>query len=624
MSVYNLEAIKAPRLCGVPLDLFSRLLRLPIIGDKVLDQIKKKNKVTEMVRFATSPHCHGEEGEDDGSLDNKDSQHLLPLYYPIHEMTKDEEEMHHKMVKEAPLNLKAIADANALELSLASSNGSENDKFRHWTISDYTSRYMDGSITPSQVVDKLINVIEEMNRRNQNSSVVTQMNKEELRLQAAESTKRYQDKKVVGVFDGVPILIKDEIPTKGHSVTLGTSFLSNPVESDVLPIIKLKQQGALIVGKTNQHEIGIGTTGFNILHGTPKNPYGRDGLHYYTGGSSSGSAAAVAMGLVPLAVGADGGGSIRIPCGLCGIVGLKATYQRIARDCSVGCSVSHAGPMTNNVHDAALAYAIMAGEAENDHRHFSQKQPPVHLHAYLTNQSKQQSQDSIKVLSGLRIGIFLEHIEDANEKVRRATMKAIDHYKHLGAEIVSITLPHLQEINMAHAVTITTEMYSLMEEHYQSSHFDQLCPESRVTLAIGRSWTSSEFLAAQKVRSYAMHHIESLFQNKVDIILSPTTPCTAPIMREDVASHGESNLSETSALMRYMIHGNLTGIPALVFPIAYDDETSLPISLQLQAAHWREDLLFHVAVQSQDLLKGGVAKPTLYVDILGSGSEILV
>ena len=619
MSAYNLEAVKAPRLCGVPLDLFSRLLRLPIIGDSILDLIKKKNKIPEMVRFATSPRCHQQEGDDVGSLDNNyDSQHLLPLYYPVHEMTKDEEEMHQKMVKEAPLNLRAIADVNAKDLSLAS-----EDKFRHWTISDYTSRYLDGSITPTQVVDKLINIIEEMNRQNQNSSIVTQMNKEELRLQAAESTKRYQDKEIMGVLDGVPILVKDEVPTVGHSVTLGTSFLSNRVESDVLPIIKLKQQGALIVGKTNQHEIGIGTTGFNLLHGTPRNPYGRDGLHYYTGGSSSGSAAAVAMGLVPLAVGADGGGSIRIPCGLCGIVGLKATYKRVARDCSVGCSVSHAGPMTNNVHDAALAYAIMAGEAENDHRHHSQKQPPVHLHAYVTNQSKQPSQESNNILSGLRIGIFSEHVQDAEEQVRRATMRAIDHYKRLGAEIVPITLPHLQEINMAHAITITTEMYSLMNEHYQSNHFDQLCPESRVSLAIGRSWTSSEFLAAQKVRSYAMHHIENLFQNKVDIILSPATPCTAPLMRDDVASHGESNLTETSALMRYMIHGNLTGIPALVFPIAYDDETSLPISLQLQAAHWREDLLFHVASQSQDLLTGGIAKakPTLYVDMLGSDSH---
>ncbi len=116
-------------------------------------------------------------------------------------------------------------------------------------------------------------------------------------------------------------------------MTQGTSFISDTAESDIFPILKLKQQGVLVVGKTNQHEVGIGTTGFNMLHGTPINPYGTDGrIRYYTGGSSSGSAATVAMRLVPLALGGDGGGSIRIPSGLCGCIGLKPTFKRIAMD----------------------------------------------------------------------------------------------------------------------------------------------------------------------------------------------------------------------------------------------------------------------------------------------------
>eukprot|EP00984_Skeletonema_dohrnii_P005301 scaffold1857_cov96-Skeletonema_dohrnii-CCMP3373.AAC.8 len=97
MQVYNLEAVKAPRLCGLPLDLFSRLLRVPIIKEFILKLIKRKNKIPEMVRFANSPHCHRLEGEDDGSLGNNDTQHLMPLYYPVHEMTKDEAEMHQRM-----------------------------------------------------------------------------------------------------------------------------------------------------------------------------------------------------------------------------------------------------------------------------------------------------------------------------------------------------------------------------------------------------------------------------------------------------------------------------------------------------------------------------------------------
>lgn len=113
-----------------------------------------------------------------------------------------------------------------------------------------------------------------------------------------------------------------------------------------------------------------------------------------------------------------------------------------------------------------------------------------------------------------------------------------------------------------------------------------------------------------------MKHIEDIFENRVDVIVSPATPCCAPEFKADALSHGESNLAETAALMRYMIHGNFTGIPGIVFPIAYDDETSLPISLQVLAAHWREDLLLHVADKSRGILEIGVAKPSVYVNVL--------
>ena len=307
-----------------------------------------------------------------------------------------------------------------------------------------------------------------MNEENNNSSIVTHMNVDEIRTLSAASTQRYQNGNIMGVLDGVPILVKDEIPVVGYPVTLGTSFLAETVEVDILPILKLKEQGAIIVGKTSQHEIGIGTTGFNFLHGTPKNPYGKDGnLHYYPGGSSSGSAAAVAMGLVPLALGCDGGGSIRVPSSLCGCVGLKPTFKRVVMDCPMGCSVFHVGPMTNNVHDAALAYAIMAGEAENDHRHQSQKQPPVHLHAYVTN-TMNESGNSTNSMKGLRIGIFEEHIDDADANVVKATKRAIDYYQSRGAQIIPITLPHLHEIHLAHGITITSEMFSKMDRYYHT------------------------------------------------------------------------------------------------------------------------------------------------------------
>lgn len=612
MSIYNLEAVKSPRLCGILLDVISRILRFPIIGSIILTVIKRKNKINQMVQFASSYHpCCQEDDSEGSSSDNL--QLLLPLYYPIHEMTAYENDMHKRMVRECPLDLQQLAVMNTSMSSSTNDDGGE--QFKHWTISDYTSKYKNKEKTPSQVVERIISFISEMNEQNNNKSIVTHINVKELRSQATESTKRYQNGNTMGVLDGVPILVKDEIPVLGFPVTLGTSFLSDTVEKDIYPITKLKEHGALIVGKTNQHEMGIGTTGFNLLHGTPRNPYGIE--EHYTGGSSCGSAAAVSMGLVPLAVGADGGGSIRIPAGLCGCIGLKPTFKRIAFDSTVGASVCHIGPMTNNVHDAALSYTIMAGAAHNDHRHQSQHQPPVHLHSYMSHVNNDVKSDSTSSLKGLRIGIFEEHIVDADEAVLNATRKAIDSYQSKGARIIQITLPNLREIHLAHGITITTEMFAMLEQHYYSKHFYELCPETRVSIAMGKSWSASEFLSAQKIRSYAMQHIEDLFENKVDIILSPATPCVAPSLKKDVMSHGESNLAQTSTLMRYVIHGNFTGIPAIVFPISYDCETGLPISLQIQSAHWREDLLFRVARESQCILKGGIAKPVMYVDTLG-------
>jgi Asp-tRNA(Asn)/Glu-tRNA(Gln) amidotransferase A subunit family amidase len=650
MSAYNLNAVQSPRLCGWQLSLFAAFLQIPIIGNIFLQFMKKKNKMPEMLCFAETaitPRLDNEDGNlSSQQLPKPQPQPLLPLYYPVHEMTEEEKEMHQKMAKDVPLDLSELASMGegqhpkvVLEGSGSESGSDENGvDFRHWTFSDYTTRYLDQTTTPSIVVEKLIQAIEEMNDpQNKNrSKLVIHMNVDDLRSQAAESTKRYESGKVMGILDGIPILIKDQIPTVGFPHTYGTSFQFETVKEDICSIVNLKQEGVLIVGKTNQHEIGLGTTGFNMTYGTPRNPYGKyeketdedeDGttrrqLHYFTGGSSSGSAAAVAMGLVPLALGTDGGGSIRIPAGLCGCVGLKPTFQRIPSDSFNSSSLFHLGPMTNNIHDAALAYAIMAGRTESGTDHHSRplswnKMPPVHLHGYMKNSSK--SGTTATALKGLRIGIFEDHINDADDNVVSATKNAIEYFKSQGAQIVPIDLPHLQEIHIAHACTILTEMYDSIFHH--KDNWEKLSLETRVSLSIGKAGSSSEFRAAQKMRRYAMHQIENLFR-KVDILLSPATPCCAPLVREDTLSHGENNTVQTTTLMRYAIHGNLTGIPGLVFPIGYDEETALPISLQIQAAHWREDLLLHVAKDSmQGILKRGVAKPTLYVDMLGADTR---
>ena len=164
---------------------------------------------------------------------------MYATYYPLHAVDGETEEMHSRMAAESPLDLDELARARWDPID----DGAGASPFRHWTISDYTSRYSTGAATPSQVADRIIAAIEKMNRDSGNSSVVTQLNDEELRSQAAESTRRYQSGDVLGVLDGVPILVKDEIPTKGHTTTMGTSFLASPDDEDLPPIRKLKGQG---------------------------------------------------------------------------------------------------------------------------------------------------------------------------------------------------------------------------------------------------------------------------------------------------------------------------------------------------------------------------------------------
>ena len=597
-SVYNLEPVASPRVVGYLLLIFPKILRLPLIGDFILKLLKKNNKFDNLYSFAST-------------LTN------LPLYYPLHNMRAEEQKSHEEMIRNSPLSLDELQTAFITADAGAEHHRKQDEEnksfFRHWSISDFTSRYKKGEITPTQVAKRIINIVKETKDKN---PLIIMLNEEDLLKQAEASTKRYEQKAPKGVLDGVPIAVKDEIPVVGYPVARGTSFMRDRVDEDCSSVTRLKNQGGMIVGKTNQHEMGLGTTGYNKCYGIPRNPYN---TNHFTGGSSSGSAAAVAAGIVPLALGTDGGGSIRIPSALCGVFGVKPTFKRESIDFELAPSVESIGPIAGTLNDAALAYAIIAGPSSNDFRNQSLLQPKVHLHNYI---------NPPKLLHDIRIGYFKSHVQDSEPSTLRATIKAIEYYKSLGAEIVEIELPHLQEIHLAHALTISVEIYTYLKPYYESgfgpgpNHKNNFTGEVQCTLELAKSFSSSEFLAAQKVRAYAMEYIEDLFEHKMDVLLSPATAMIAPKIEKDVLSYGESNLKQTTALMKYVVLGNLTGIPGIVFPIEYDDDggggggetTGLPISILLQSSHWREDLLFRLAqVGSEGLLPNGLKKPTAYI-----------
>jgi Asp-tRNA(Asn)/Glu-tRNA(Gln) amidotransferase A subunit family amidase len=333
------------------------------------------------------------------------------------------------------------------------------------------------------------------------------------------------------------------------------------------------------------HEIGINPNGSNAHWGSVRNPF-NDACD--TGGSSSGSAAAVAAGLVPAAIGADGGGSIRIPASLCGVVGLKPTYGRISE---VGAaplcwSVAHLGPLAASVTDAALVYAAVAGPDPLDTN--SRVQPPVTLAGW-----------NRPDLRGLRLGIYKDWFEHAAPEVISTCRALLEELHHAGADICTITIPELDEMRIAHVITILSEMAVCMSNYREQRK--QHSASTRMSLAMGDAFTATDYLWAQRMRTRAMAHFAAAFQ-QVDAIITPSTALAAQPIPAGGLSDGWSDLSTDTELMRYAFPANFTGNPAISFPAGYDSR-GLPISLQAIGRHWEEHLLLRVAFNAERIVQ---------------------
>jgi Asp-tRNA(Asn)/Glu-tRNA(Gln) amidotransferase A subunit family amidase len=245
--------------------------------------------------------------------------------------------------------------------------------FRFWSCRDYHMFYKSKKLTPTQVVERLLQCIHESNTATPPLRAFSHVNAQDVMEQAQASTQRWNQGKPISVLDGVPVGVKDELDVRGYATWLGTKFFGSGklATQDGYCIAKLREAGAIIVGKTGMAEIGTETLNCNPnpAFGTPRNPVN---IYHHTGGSSGGSAAAVAAGFVPLAIGADGGGSVRIPASFCGVWGIKPTWGRIsgAPSPNLDPSTGHIGPIAANLEDLAIGYAAMAGPDPAVRLHF--------------------------------------------------------------------------------------------------------------------------------------------------------------------------------------------------------------------------------------------------------------
>ena len=465
------------------------------------------------------------------------------------------------------------------------------DNFPYRTIADYARSYRSGETTPLEVAEKVLEAITASEKSTPDLKLFIAVYREDVLAQAKASTERFAQKQPLSLLDGVPVAVKDELDMLPYPTTVGTRFLGKePAKQDATVVARLREAGALLVGKTNMHEIGINPNGYNDTYGTVRNPYDPA---CDPGGSSSGSAASVAAGIVPAAIGADGGGSIRIPASLCGVVGLKSTFGRISEfgAAPLAWSVGHLGPLTASVEDAALIYSMVAGVDQNDEN--TLKQPAVTLKGW--NETN---------LTGITAGIYPEWFEHASPEVVKANYSLVEQLKSRGLEVIEISIPDLNATRVAHAVTILSEMAICMRQY--ADHRKEQGAPVRLNLVIGEVLTAMDYLQAQRMRTRAMINFNSVF-HEVDVILTPATAKASQPFLPGGLDGGWSDLSLDTEMMRFIIPGNLLGFPAISFPSGYDTR-GMPVGMQAIGRHWEENLLLRVAYNAEHVVERKLPK----------------
>ena len=381
---------------------------------------------------------------------------------------------------------------------------------------------------------------------------------------------------------GIPITIKDNIWTSAIRTTAGSKILRDFIpDQDATVARKLDRAGAILLGKTNLNEFAYGITGANAHYGPVHNPWN---LNRISGGSSAGSAAAIAAGLCVASVGTDTGGSIRVPSGLCGTVGLKPTFGRVSIFGTVPLSPSldHVGPMARSVADAAILLGLLAGRDPLDST--SSPKPAQNYYGALR-----------KPIRKPRLGRPREHFwEKLDPEVRRATEAAVRDIEKRGAAVQEVSLPHLKKsLEAATTVSLAEALHFHQAAGYFPARAGEYGEEVRQRIESGEKVTAVQFLAALDVRKQLLAEFEAVLR-EVDAIVAPMAPVPAPLIgAESVKIEGEQ-FGVRAALVGWARPANFTGLPAISVPCGFTSD-GLPVGLQFIGRPFDESTLLQIA-----------------------------
>jgi aspartyl-tRNA(Asn)/glutamyl-tRNA(Gln) amidotransferase subunit A len=398
-----------------------------------------------------------------------------------------------------------------------------------------------------------------------------------------------------GPLHGVPVSIKDMFEMAGVLTTGGSKILADWVpQSDATLVERLRAAGAIIIGKTNLDEFGHGGTSTLSHFGPVHNPWDTDRI---AGGSSGGSAAAVAAGIGPISYGTETGSSVRRPASYCGIVGFKPTFGIISRYGSFrgAWSQDHVGLFARSAKDIALGLDPVAGFDARDPASVHQETP-----AYTS-----RLEAGVK---GLRVGVLQRFLEGADPAVRDAFAAALKVLAGLGSEIVDLDIPEVRYAAMTSMMTSSAESAGINRRWFRE-HYHDFVPHVSRGLAVGMTLTASEYLTVQRARHRIREALRASFE-KVELIASPTTSKVAPLLSEGLKGNGDDPRHASYNQSNLLRYPSMLGLPGCSLPCGINPE-GLPIGLQLVGSWFADQTVLNTAFAYQGSTEWHTRRPAL-------------
>jgi aspartyl-tRNA(Asn)/glutamyl-tRNA(Gln) amidotransferase subunit A len=458
------------------------------------------------------------------------------------------------------------------------------------------------AVTPEELTVRAIAAVKQLAAERPAMSPMLFVDEERARRDARASTERHASGRSLGPLDGVIVPVKEELDLEGRGATLGLKTRPANDAKDATVVRWLREAGAVILGHTMMTENGMSPLGVSVQRLLPRNAVDP---RFAAGGSSTGAAVAVAAGICPVALGSDGGGSIRLPAAFQGLFGLKPTFGRISRaGDAFGGTMAHLGPIGSTTFDLAIFLEATSGEDKGDELTLGN---PGFDRGWLVAALK-------RGVRGLRIGVLEDELDAAEPAVAAACRDALRTLETEGARLVPVSIPLAKHAAAIGYLTIGLETYASLFEMRRTA-WDDMGPDLQLLCRAMSTFASDDYLDAQRLRAGLRREVAHALR-EVDALALPTSARGAPEVSDADMRDGMADTAALASASRFVYVANLCGLPAGTAPVGRDAR-GMPAGLQILSDAWDEATVLQVLAHLERVEVAKVATPKVKVDLFG-------